>query len=114
MTTTTPRKRRPMIEMTGTLADLQSQDYVDEIGGVSPTTGINYRRNTVGRLVHRIQFEGVWYSERIADVLLNAGVSYRKAEAAATRPAHANVEFLGLGQMPLHLDVPVRFRRFAD
>jgi hypothetical protein len=114
-TTTTTRKRRPMIEMTGTVADLRQNDYVDEVGGLNPITGITYRRNTVGALVHSITQRDATYDEEMAWRLSALpGISLNAADRMASRPQHATINFLSRGDFALLADAPVRFRRFAD
>lgn len=107
--TATKRTRRPMIEMTGTVADLRPQDYVDTLGG-----GV-YRRSRVGALVHRVEHKpGSFDEDRMWRLLALPGFTARKAERSATTPQHATVEFLTVGTLHLLSDVPVQFRRFAD
>jgi hypothetical protein len=107
--TTTPRKRRPMIEMTGVIADLVQGDYVDEVGGEG------YKRSRVGAIVHSITQRDATYDEEMAWRLSALpGISARKADRIASRPQHATINFLSMGDFALLADVPVKFRRFAD
>jgi hypothetical protein len=106
--TTTRRTRRPMIELTGVVADLLPQDYVDEIGG-GP-----YKRMLVGKLVHTLEQREHEFSEKQMDLALALGYSLRGAERVAERPAHAKITWVSGGSNHLLADVPVKFRRFAD
>lgn len=83
---TQTRQRRPMIEMTGTVADLCEQDYIDEIGGQG------FKRFTIGALVHRI----------------TDGVSLSTGEPGR------NLDLNGRGVVGLFTCCPVKFRRFTD
>jgi hypothetical protein len=109
MTTTTPRKRRPMIEMTGFVGELQLHDFVDEIGGDG------WKRFRVGKLVHRVDQRDLTYDEEMAWRLQTLpGVGPRRANRAATTPAHARIEWTDGSHNALLADCPVKFRRFAD
>lgn len=83
------RTARPMIELTGTMADVRVGDYVDEIGD-----GVRYARIAVAALLHKIEPR---YQVTLGGV--------REVTA---------FEFLGKGTHGVKLDAPVRFRRFAD
>lgn len=89
MSTPAKRTRRPMIEMTGIVADLKPQDYVDLIGGEG------FKRYRVGALVHKIT-DGM--------VGLTTG-----------KPGRV-IEFIGInmGNVGFDPNCPVSFRRFAD
>jgi hypothetical protein len=101
-----------MTEMTGTVADLRQNDYVDEIGGLNPDSGITYRRNTVGALVHSITQRDATYDEEMAWRLSGLpGISVRTADRIASRPQHATINFLGRGDVALLAEAPVKFRR---
>ena len=83
------RKRRPMIEMTGTVAALQPHDYVDMIGGEG------FKAYRVGALVHSIDDT--------------------KVGLTTGKPGRV-IEFMGikLGNIGFDPACPVKFRRFAD
>jgi hypothetical protein len=87
--TTTTRKRRPMIEMTGTMADVLPGDYVDEIGD-----GVLYQRIQVSALLHKVH------------------TGYGIARSGVVEVT--SYEFLGKGKHGVRSDAPVKFRRFAD
>lgn len=89
MSTAAKRTRRPMVQMTGTVADLRPQDYVDMIGGG------RFKLYRVGALVHRIN-DGM--------VGLTTGKTGRV------------IEFIGInvGNVGFDPACPVQFRRFAD
>ena len=89
MTIIARRVRRPMVEMTGTVADLRPQDYVDMIGGEG------FKRYRVGALVHKIT-DGL--------VGLTTG-----------KPGRV-IDFMGINMGNVGFDpaCPVQFRRFAD
>lgn len=109
MTTAAKRTRRPMIEMTGTIADLRQGDYVDTLGGGK------WKRVAVGAIIHKITHVEGSFNEELAWQLSGiAGVSARKADRLATRPEHATIEFLGKGTHSMHSSAPANFRRFAD
>jgi hypothetical protein len=88
-TTATTRKRRPMIEMTGTVADLREGDYVDSVGD-----GVIYRKINVRAILHKIHTR---YGIRRGSVV--------EVET---------LEFLALGEHRFRSDAVVHFRRFAD
>lgn len=86
--------RRPMIEMTGTVADLREQDYVDEIGGGT------FKRYRVGALIHQLQKDAT-------------GIRFGRSRVTIRR-GQVGVDFLAIGTFALAPECPVKFRRFAD
>lgn len=86
-TTTTKRQRRPMITLTGTIADLRENDYVDTIGGGQ------FKRYRVGALAYKIT----------------------PARNLAGFVEGYLITFMGdQGATGIQADCPVQFRRFAD
>lgn len=103
------RTPRPMTEIQGYVCDLRPQDYVDTIGGEG------YRLTRVAALVHSCTQLDVEFRDEIAWRLVDLGVSGRRASAAAFRPAHAEITFIGSSETHRFLaEVPCSFRRFAD
>jgi glutamine synthetase type III len=86
---TARRTRRPMVEMTGTVADLREGDYVDTIGD-----GVIYKKFAVGSLIHRIRTDQVAFPSGRALLVF---------------------EFMGgTGTHGIKPDCTTTFRRFAD